>query len=203
MTVATLMLCSLVLSAPLAPRAPTPAFRYATPELTRHFKGKTVLFVGDSMIVTGLDIWVRNWVQKNGGTYRRHYYSSSTTQTWATTRALEYALGRYKPHYIFVVLGSNELYIPQPQKRARYVRTILKKLGKRPYRWIGPPRWAPDTGIVKVLARTVPAGRFYPFNGRRIGRAKDGKHPSIMGSKTWALDIFKWYTARLKKEARP
>jgi lysophospholipase L1-like esterase len=198
---AILLLCSLVLSAPVAPsKRPV---TYATPEMTRHFQGKTVLFVGDSMIVTGLDIWARHWVQRNGGTYRRYYHSSSTTRSWATTRALEYALGRYKPHIVFIVLGSNELYISKPQQRARYVRTILKKLGKRPYRWIGPPSWAPDTGIIKVLARTVPAGRFYPFNGRRIGRSRDGKHPSIMGSKTWARDIFNWYAKRLKKEGRP
>jgi len=171
--------------------------------MTRQFKGKTVLFVGDSMIVTGLDIWARNWVEKNGGTYRRHYYSSSTTRSWATTRALEYALQHYKPHFVFVVLGSNELYIPNPHLHAGYVRTILKKLGKRPYRWIGPPRWAPDTGIVKILASIVPANRFYPFNGRHIGRAKDGKHPSIEGSRTWAHDIFRWYAARLKKEGQP
>jgi len=203
MNAATLLLCSLVLSAPVAPGARPPGFSYATPRVTRHFKGKTVLFVGDSMIVTGLDIWARNWVQRNGGTYRRHYHSSSTTQTWATTRALEYALQRYKPHIVFIVLGANELFISKPQRRARYVRVILRKLGKRPYRWIGPPGWAPDTGIIKVLAHTVPAGRFYPFNGRRISRAADGKHPSLTGSRTWAQDIFTWYARQLKKEGRP
>lgn len=200
MTTTLLLAAALALSAPAAPRKKA---GYATPQMTRHFKGKTVLFVGDSMIVTGLDIWVKYWVQKNGGTYRRHHLSSSTTRTWARSRALPYALAKYKPDYIFVVLGSNELYVPKPQRHAKYVRTILKKLGKRPYRWIGPPAWARDTGIIKVLASVVPAGRFYPFNGRRIGRAPDGKHPSIRGSKSWARDIFAWYAKQLKKEGKP
>jgi len=204
MTATTLLLCSLVLAAP-APRRARPKKQswYVTPTVTRQFKGKTVLFVGDSMIITGLDIWVRYWVQKNGGTYRRLHHSSSTTRTWANTKALDYALQRYKPDIVFVVLGSNELYLRKPQRQARFVRKILKKLGKLPYRWIGPPRWARDTGIIKVLARTVPAGHFYPFNDRRIGRTSDGKHPSIRGSRVWARDIFAWYNRRLKKEGRP
>jgi len=203
MTAATLLLCSMVLAAP-APRSKrkTP-IQYVTPRVTREFKGKTVLFVGDSMIVTGLEIWARYWVQKNGGTYRRLHHSSSTTRTWANTRALESALQKYKPHIVFVVLGSNELYVKKPQRQGRWVRKILKKLGKLPFRWIGPPRWARDTGIIKVLASIVPAGHFYPFNDRRIARTSDGKHPSIRGSKVWARDIFAWYNKQLKKEGRP
>ncbi len=203
MIATTLVLGSLVLAAPAPHRKPTKKSFYVTPSVTRQFKGKTVLFVGDSMIITGLDIWVRYWVQKNGGTYRRLHHSSSTTRTWANSGALEFALKKYKPHIVFIVLGSNELYVRKPQRQGRWVRKILKKLGKLPYRWIGPPRWARDTGIIKVLAHIVPAGHFYPFNDRRIGRTSDGKHPNIRGSRTWARDIFAWYNRRLKKETRP
>ncbi len=202
MTTATLLMCTFLLGAPTTPRKQASTTSYSNPTLTRYFKGKTVLFVGDSMIVTGLEIWARHWVKKNGGTYRRYHLSNSTTATWARSRALQYALKKYKPHMVFVVLGSNELYIDKPKSRARYIRKILKKLGKYPYRWIGPPRWARDTEFIRVLARTIPKGRFYPFNGRRIGRAKDGRHPSVMGSKVWVKDIFTWYVSRLLKEGR-
>ncbi len=223
MITTTLLLCSLVLAGPARFPGPAPgsvparasghrihqgrrrvavAIRYKDPVVSRHLRGKTVLFVGDSMIVSGLDIWARYWVRKNGGTYFRRYMSSSTIKTWATTSILDRALKRYHPHLVFLVLGSNDLYLTNPGRQARHVRTILGKLGQIPFFWIGPPRWAPDTGIIKVFARTIPAGRFYPFNDHRIGRARDGKHPSLAGSKTWARDIFAWFARRLRKEGR-
>ena len=152
----------------------------------------------------GLDIWARQWIKRHGGRYHRISIASSTTRSWATQKRLSWALRKYRPDLVFFVLGANELQHPHPATEARSVRAIVKKLGTIPFRWIGPPIWRKDTGIVRVIAANLPKGRFYKFNGRKIGRARDGKHPSVWGSKTWANDIFRWYEQRLSAEgARP
>lgn len=186
--------------------SPTPARPHARvpvptdPVLRRHLQGKTVLLLGDSMIVTGLEIWMRAVVRAHGGRMRRWAWASSTTESWATGRILDLALRRHRPDVVLVVLGSNELYLDHPAERAPHVRTIVARLAPRPYRWLGPPVWKRQTGILEVLRTNVPKGRFYPFNGHAIARDKDGKHPSPWGSRTWAYDFARWWIARLKAE---
>jgi hypothetical protein len=170
------------------------------PVLKAHLQGKTVLALGDSMIVTGLEIWLRQVVRKHGGKLKRWSWASSTTRKWATTGALRRALRKHRPDVVIIVLGSNELYLDHPEKRARYVKAMLRRIEPRPYRWLGPPVWNTQTGIVDMLEKTVPEGRFYRFNGRKIGRHKDGRHPSVYGSRTWTHDFVRWWIKRLKAE---
>jgi len=170
------------------------------PVLKEHLQGKTVLALGDSMIVTGLEIWLRQVVRKHGGKLERWSWASSTTRKWATTGALRRALRKHRPDVVLVVLGSNELYLDHPERRARYVKAMLRRIEPRPYRWLGPPVWNTQTGIVDMLDKTVPKGRFYRFNGRKIRRHKDGRHPSVYGSRTWTHDFVRWWIKRLKAE---
>lgn len=172
------------------------------PVLRRHLRGKTVLVLGDSMIPAGLEIWIRQVIRIHGGRYRRWAWASSTTKRWATSGVLARALRKYRPDLVLIVLGSNELFLDHPARRARYVRAILKAIAPRPYRWLGPPAWSQDTGILEVLRRTIPAGRFYPFNGRAIARDRDGHHPTAWGARTWTYDFVRWWIHRLKRERR-
>lgn len=198
---------SVLLALAIAMATPAPSRPAAVPvpqdpALRRHLQGKTVLVLGDSMIVTGLVIWLGAVVRTNGGTLKRWAWASSTTETWATGRVLDLALRRHKPDIVLVVLGSNELYLDRPVERARHVRAIVARLGSRPYRWLGPPVWGRQTGILEVIRQNVPAGRFYPFNGRPIARNRDGKHPSPWGARTWTYDFARWWIARLKAEGK-
>lgn len=181
---------------PRRPKVPVPT----DPVLRRHLAGKKVLLLGDSMIVTGLEIWMRALITANGGRMERWAWASSSTESWATGPVLDRALRRHKPDLVLVVLGSNELYLEKPAERSKHVRTILARLAPRPCRWLGPPVWGRQTGIVEVLEASVPKGRFYPFNGRGMERHRDGKHPSPWGSRAWAYDFAVWWIARLKAE---
>ena len=195
-----LLLILALSAAEVGPTRPAPVPVPTDPALTRALKGKTVLVLGDSMIVTGLEIWLRHVVRKHGGTLKRWAWASSTTEKWAAPGMLERALRKHRPDRVLIVLGSNELYLQAPRAREKHIRTILRKLGKRPYRWLGPPVWKRQTGIVDVMKRTIPKHRFYPFNGRPIARNKDGKHPSPWGARTWTYDFVRWWIARLKAE---
>lgn len=195
------MLVSLALSVLVAAPSPPKGEPMPTdPVLRRHLEGKTVLVLGDSMIVTGLEIWMRQVVRAHGGRMERWARASSTTEEWGSGRLLGRALARHKPDVVLIVLGSNELYLKSPQDRAKHVRSIVAGLGSRPYRWLGPPVWGSQSGIVEVIRTNLPPGRFYPFNGRAIGRHADGRHPSPWGARTWTYDFASWWIARLKME---
>ena len=187
-----------LLAAEGAPSRPAPVPVPTDPVLARTLKGKTVLVLGDSMIVTGFEIWIRAAIHKHGGIFRRWSWASSTTRKWANSGVLERALRKYHPDIVLILLGSNELYLDHPEERARHVKTIVRKLGKRPFWWLSPPVWGKQTGIVDVIRRNVPRGRFYPFNHHKIARMKDGHHPSPWGARTWAYDFVRWWIQRLK-----
>jgi hypothetical protein len=199
---ATLVLLSIAVLAgtPVAPAtrpvvATPPAFDWKA-----QLENKTVLVIGDSMIVTGLEVWMKPWIKRNGGRYERLAWASSTTIAWATTKRLDWALSRWKPDLVLVVLGSNELFLDKPDAMAPHIRTILKKIGTRPFRWFGPPIWRKDSGIVRVISENLPPGTFYPFNGKKIARDADGRHPNVRGSKVWFQDMIQWFEDRLRVE---
>jgi lysophospholipase L1-like esterase len=200
MTFAALALATCLTTAPVAPTGPAvpptpprPAF-----SMTDYLNGKTVLVVGDSMIVTGLEIWLKDYLRKHGARYQRLAWASSTTIAWAKGKRLDWALRKHRPDLVLVVLGSNELFLDKPQAMAPHVRTIVQKINPRPFRWIGPPIWRKDSGIVKVIEENVPPGMFYRFNGRKIHRDPDGRHPSVKGAKSWLEDIIVWFEARVR-----
>jgi hypothetical protein len=201
--ISTALLVTLLLAGtPVAPATrPAPAAAAATFDWKQHLGGKTVLVVGDSMIVTGLEVWMKPFIKRHGGRYERLAWASSTTIAWAKTKRLEWALGRFKPDLVWVVLGANELFLDKPDAMAVHVRKIVEKIGVRPFRWFGPPIWRKDSGIVRVISENVPTGTFYPFNGKKIGRDPDGRHPNVRGAKVWFEDMMLWYEERVRAEA--
>ena len=139
---------------------------------------KTILFVGDSML-EGLGPRMASYAKKNGHKLYNVIWYSSTSEIWGSCDTLTYFIRKFKPDYILVSLGANELFVSNiKKKRAKYVQNILKQIGNIPYVWIGPPNWKPDTGINDLLQETLPAGNFFLTNGMKFDRAKDGAHPT-------------------------
>jgi hypothetical protein len=82
--------------------------------------------------------------------------------------------------------------------KIRPIQRILKKMGRRrAVFWIGPPTWAKDKGLIKTMRAQMPPGHFFDSGKVKMGRKKDGYHPNMAGSKTWATAIWRWYTAKL------
>ena len=97
-------------------------------------------------MVEGLSRRLGDYSAENGHTLYTVIWYSSSTERWGTTHTLEYYMHKYKPTYVIICLGSNELFVNDLENRAQYVREIVKKLGNTPFVWI-----SPQTGTV-ILA---------------------------------------------------
>lgn len=93
-----------------------------------------------------------DYAKENGHTLYTVIWYSSTTEKWAETQTLEHFVDEYKPTYILLCLGSNELFVNDLDVRNEYIKTIVRKLSRYPFVWIGPADWNSDTGIIDLIA---------------------------------------------------
>jgi lysophospholipase L1-like esterase len=98
----------------------------------------------------------------------------------------------FKPTYIIICLGANELFISNPDKNDTYIKQILAQIGDIPYIWIGPPNWKEDTGINAVIEKTIAPNRFFHSQRLQYERAKDGAHPTSASASKWMDSIAVW-----------
>ena len=113
------------------------------------------------------------------------WYGSSTKQ-WANSDTLNYFIAKFKPDFILIALGLNELFVNDIVKRTSYAANIKAKLeaARMPYYFIGPAAWVKDKGITNVLQSTF-GELFYPSHLLALERAADGRHPSKNGGALW------------------
>ena len=123
-------------------------------------RNQTILFIGDSM-VEGLSRRLGDYAGENGHKLYTVIWYSSSTERWGTTHTLEHYIAKYKPTYILICLGSNELFINDLANRAQYVSEMVKKIGDIPFVWISPSDWNGDTGINDIIKERVGAGHFF------------------------------------------
>lgn len=154
---------------------------------------KTVMIVGDSML-EGLSPRLAAYCEASGHTLYTVIWYSSTTKEWGGDKhRLESYMQRYKPDFIFISLGANELFVKDIiDARREYVREIKRQLGPTPYLWIGPPNWKKDTGINELLRQELPQGRFFVSDGMQFDRKKDGAHPTPESAIAWMDSIARW-----------
>lgn len=152
---------------------------------------KSILLFGDSMTLN-LAIRLAAYAAYNGHTFHAVNWDSSNTKIWAESDTLDYYLRKYDVDYVFVSLGSNELYFKKPQSRLPYVRKILAKIGDIPYVWIGPPNWKEDTGINDMLQSACMRGSFFRSEGMNFKRKADNIHPTRSSSALWMDSIMRW-----------
>lgn len=154
-----------------------------------------ILFIGDSML-EGLSPRLAAYAKANGHTLNSVIWYSSTSQIWAESDTLAVYLKRFKPTYIFISLGGNELFVKDIKtKRDKHVKALLSQIGNIPYVWIGPPNWKPDTGINDLIAENVPRGSFFLSNGMTFERSADGAHPTRASAALWLDSIARWMPA--------
>ena len=147
-------------------------------------RNQTILFIGDSM-VEGLSRRLGDYAGENGHKLYTVIWYSSSTERWGTTRTLEHFIAEYKPTYILICLGSNELFVNDLANRAQYVREIVKKLGSIPFVWISPSDWNGDTGINDVIQENVGAGHFFDSRNLKLKRGRDHYHPTWAAAAYW------------------
>ncbi len=155
-----------------------------------------ILLIGDSM--TGVFRWpLRDYCQYNGHKLSVVIWDAANTIWYNIDDTFAYYVNKVKPTYIFVLLGSNELFVPDINKREKYIRGILRQIGDIPFIWIGPPNWKKDTGINDLLLRIVGKDRFFPtykisMNNPHFTRYPDGAHPRLKAAKIWMDSLAVW-----------
>lgn len=155
-------------------------------------KPQTILFVGDSML-EGLYPRLASYAKENGHKVYSVIWYSSTSEIWGEVDSLKVNIERYKPSYVFICLGANELFVKDiAAKRDKFVKNILSQIGDLPYLWIGPPNWKPDTGINDLIAKNAQKGCFFLSNGMTFDRKRDGAHPTHKSSIVWMDSVVRW-----------
>jgi lysophospholipase L1-like esterase len=157
-----------------------------------------ILFFGDSML-EGLCKRLKKYVAQNSHELQAVIWYSSSTKIWANhVDTLAYFISQFNPTYIFVCLGSNELFIRNLDKHNDYVKTIIKQIGDIPYIWIGPPNWKEDTGINDIILQNVGHKHFFPSKRLSYERGEDGAHPTYASAAKWMDSIAVWMNDSIK-----
>lgn len=152
---------------------------------------KSILLFGDSMTYN-LALRLAQYAAQNGHTMHAVNWDSSNTKIWADCDTLLHYIKAYNADFVFISLGSNELYFKKPEARLPYVKRILEMIGDRPYVWIGPPNWKEDSGINDMLQATCAPGAFFRSAGMTFKRKKDKIHPTREASALWIDSIMRW-----------
>lgn len=155
---------------------------------------KNILFLGDSML-EGLGPRLAAYSEENGHKQTTVIWYSSSTEVWGSTKKIKEYINEFKPDYIFICLGANELFVRDiKENRQKFVDEMLKQIGDIPYVWIGPPNWKPDTGINDMISSSVAPGCFYLSYtpDQYYQRAKDGAHPTRSSAAAWMDRVCKW-----------
>ncbi len=155
-----------------------------------------ILLIGDSML-EGFMLRMKDYTEHNKHYLKPVIWYSSSTHWYGTCDTLSYFIKKYKPTYIILVIGANELFVRDIiSKRTRYVKNILSQIGKRKYIWVGPPNWKKDTGINKMIVDNVGKKRYYPSLKLKYKRYRDGAHPRKESSAMWVDSVASWIMSK-------
>jgi len=161
-----------------------------------------ILLIGDSM-----SKWLRyrlqDYCEENGHTLSTVTWVSSNTEWFAQYDTLSHYIQKDSISYVFLVLGSNELFIRNFAKhRANYVDSIVNKLSEVKWVWVGPPNWKKDKGINDCFLEKLGNEKFFLSKDLNFKRRSDGMHPTVSSCSMWVDSIVSWIkntsTSRIK-----
>jgi hypothetical protein len=154
-------------------------------------KAARILHVGDSMVPL-VGNYLRPILQARGDTYSIDSVTSSSTLDWGgDRRLLQKAMYKYDPQVVLISLGSNELFDPEPERRAQSIRQMIIDTRGRPCIWLGPPAWKKDLGFIAVLQNNLGHCRYLDSTRLNLPRMADGRHPDWTGGYRWASATWK------------
>ncbi len=130
---------------------------------------------------------------------------SATVFNFGRSDTIDKIIARFKPTYIFLVFGMNELYARDLKARKIAANLLAKKLRNIPYAWIGPANWDEDYGINRVFKSSADSGSFFLTRNLTLTRAGDGRHPDIQGYRIWMDSVANWLqtSAKYKMAMKP
>ena len=170
-------------------------------EIAIDTSAQRVLLVGDSM-VQELEMAFGPICAGNHFDFQSIAIQSSSILYFANTDTLRKAIASFNPTLVIVVLGSNELTIPDVEVRRPQVEKIINVIGDRKLIWVGPPNWRKDTGMNDFLEEIVANDRFFKSADLKFERKPDGIHPTSASSFIWADSISAWIQKRSRYRIR-
>ncbi len=174
------------------PFAPTTGNYLPTEKKAISTDKQIVLLVGDSM-VGRLAPRFNDYAVKNNFEFHSEAWNGSTTRDWALAADLEYQIKRFRPTYIIISLGTNDLGYRDYTQREAAVRSILQVIGDIPYVWIGPLSYSrfPNRTIVDIIQEQTSKGRFFDSSYIYAKRV-DGIHPTQLSANLWVDKVVEW-----------
>ena len=157
-----------------------------------------ILLIGDSEC-GGLCFPLNDYCEQNGHKLLLTLaWNSATVFNFAFSDTINKIILKYKPSYLFIVFGLNELPARDLEQRKKAADQFAKKIGGIPYLWIGPANYMNDYGINKVFESAAETDCFFLTNNMELPRGEDGRHPSIKGYRLWMDSIAKWINKSAK-----
>lgn len=157
-----------------------------------------ILLIGDSEC-GGLCFPLNDYCEQNGHKLLLTLaWNSATVFNFAFSDTINKIILKYKPSYLFIVFGLNELPARDLEQRKKAADQFAKKIGGTPYLWIGPANYMNDYGINKVFESAAETDCFFLTNNMELPRGDDGRHPSIKGYRLWMDSIAKWISKSAK-----
>lgn len=151
-----------------------------------------ILLIGDSML-EGFMLRMRDYTEYNQHDLKTVIWYSSSSLWYGTSDTLSHFIKQYKPTYVMLVLGANELFIRDiKNKRLRYVQRIIAQMDPLPFIWIGPPNWKDDTGINELILSNTGEKRYFPSKDLSYDRTSDGAHPTHKSAANWMDSVAQW-----------
>jgi hypothetical protein len=150
-----------------------------------------ILMVGESMI-EGLMFPFKKYATHNKHKLLTKIWYGSRFMDWAKDDTLKKIIEKFKPSYILVSIGSNELFVRNIEERDTFVKSIVQQLGDHKFIWIGPPIPRKDNGISKLITDNVGEDRYFVSKYMKFKRKRDGVHPKPESSRVWADSIANW-----------
>ncbi len=165
-------------------------------KITMDSSSQRILLIGDSMLEQ-LRWRVRDYCVENEHELKTVMWYSSQSKWFGESDTLKYYINDFKPTYVILVLGANELFVGDiKKKRNKFVRRIVKQMDTVPFIWVGPPNWRDDTGINNLILRYCGRTKYYPSykitQNKGFARYADGAHPKPHAAARWMDSVAVW-----------
>lgn len=150
------------------------------------------LLIGDSMNEF-LRIRMQDYCRNNGHTMNTVIWYSSSTLWYGQCDTIAHFIRKFKPTYVVLTIGSNELFIKDIIKeRDAFAQHVIDQIDTLPYIWVGPPNWKDDTGINDLIISKAGRSRYFESKKLSFKRGKDGAHPVRESAYAWMDSIAKF-----------
>ena len=164
-----------------------------------------ILLIGDSE-AGGMKNVLNDYCRSNGHKLVATVeWYSATSMNFARGDTISKIISRYKPTYIFVLFGLNEVLARDFANRRALARMFQKRIKHVPYSWIGPTNWGQDFVVTDAFRAAADSAAFFSSKTMVLPKGEDGRHPSLNGYRIWMSYIANWVqtSARWKIKMLP